>query len=68
MSLDAILEEIVQLQNVSTRLEELAEFHPPMSEALLQIAGTIRRTATLLAVVMAAKTGGMDGNTFPDLA
>ena len=68
MSLKAILEEVVQLQNVSTRLEELAEHHPLMTEALLQIAGTLRRTASLLAIVVATKTGGVDGNTFPDLA
>jgi hypothetical protein len=59
MSLDAILEEVVQLQNVSTRLEELAEFHPLMSEALLQIAGTLRRTVSLLAVVVATKQAGL---------
>jgi hypothetical protein len=50
MPLDAILREVDQLQNVSTRLEGLADQPPPMSEALLTIAGSVRDTATVLAV------------------
>ena len=51
----AILREVDQLHNVSTRLEELAEQHLPMSEALLTIAGSVRDTATVLAVLVVAK-------------
>jgi hypothetical protein len=55
MPFEAILHEVDQLHNVSTRLEGLAEQHPPVSEALLTIAGSVRNTATLLAVVVATK-------------
>jgi hypothetical protein len=34
----------------------LAELHPPVSDALLRIAGNVRSTAALLAVVVAYKT------------
>jgi len=36
-----------------------------MSDALLRIAGNVRSTATLLAVVVATKLHGADGNAFP---
>ena len=55
MAFDAILDEVDQLHNVSTRLEGLAEQHPPMSEALVRIAGNFRSTATILAVLVATK-------------
>jgi hypothetical protein len=55
MAFDAILDEVDQLHNVSTRLEGLAEQHPPMSEALVRIAGNVRSTATILAVLVATK-------------
>ena len=55
MQLDAILHEVDQLHNVSTRLEGLADQHPPISEALLTIAGSVRDTATVLAVLVMAK-------------
>ena len=55
MPFAAILREVDQLHNVSTRLEELAEQHLPMSEALLTIAGSVRDTATVLAVLVVAK-------------
>jgi len=35
MLFEAILREVDDLQDVSTRLERLAEQHPPMSEALV---------------------------------
>jgi len=50
-----ILREVDQLHSVSTRLEGLAETHQPLSEALLTIAGSVRNTATILAVLVAAK-------------
>ena len=55
MVFEAILDEVDQLQNVSTRLEGLAEQHPTVSEALVTIAGNVRSTATILAVLVATK-------------
>ena len=54
--LEAILNEVDQLQGVSTRLEGLAEQYPPVTEALMTVAGSVRRTATVLAVVAAVKS------------
>ncbi|MGA9511580.1 MAG: hypothetical protein WBV55_23360 [Candidatus Sulfotelmatobacter sp.] len=55
MPFAAILREVDQLHSVSTRLEGLAEQHAPISEALLTIAGNVRNTATVLAVLIVAK-------------
>jgi hypothetical protein len=55
MPFEAILQEVEQLHNVGTRLEGLAEQHPLVSDALITIAGSVRNTATILAVVIAAK-------------
>jgi uncharacterized ferredoxin-like protein len=55
MPFQAILHEVDQLHNVSTRLEELAEQHPTVSAALLTIAESVRNTATILAVLVATK-------------
>ena len=65
MPFEAILEEVDQLRNVSTRLKGLAEHHPPVSDELIKIAGNVRSTATLLAVVVATKLHGRDGHNFP---
>jgi hypothetical protein len=51
----AILDEVDQLHNVSTRLEALAERHPLVSEPLTTIAASVRNTATLLEVLVATK-------------
>jgi hypothetical protein len=56
MVFEAILNEVDQLHSVSTRLEGLAEQHPPVSKALTTIAGSVRNTATILAVVVATKS------------
>jgi hypothetical protein len=64
MAFKAILDEVEQLHNVSTRLEGLAEVHPPVSNELLSIAGNVRSTATILAVLVATKLHTADGNTF----
>ena len=56
MGFEAILDEVDQLHNVSARLEGLAEQHPPVSEALITIAGNVRGTATRLAVLVATKS------------
>jgi hypothetical protein len=55
MAFEAILDEVTQLHSVSTRLERLAELHLP---ALLRIAGNVRSTATILAVLVATKLHG----------
>ncbi|MBZ5532948.1 MAG: hypothetical protein LAO20_16080 [Acidobacteriia bacterium] len=55
MAFDAILTEVEQIHGVSTRLEDLAELHPPVSEALVTIARSLRNTATILAVLVATK-------------
>ena len=56
MPLEAILREVEQLHGVSNRLEGFAENHPQVSEALITIAGSVRSTATVLAVLVATKT------------
>lgn len=55
MAFEAILHEVEQLHQVSKRLDGLAEQHPPVSEALLTIAGSVRNTAAVLAVLVATK-------------
>jgi hypothetical protein len=65
MPFAAILNEVTQLNNIGTRLEDLAEQHPPVSEALTRIAVSIRSTASLLAVFVATKMPGLDGDTLP---
>jgi hypothetical protein len=55
MALEAILHEVEQLRQVGNRLEGLAEEHPPVSSALLTIAGSVRNAATLLGVLVATK-------------
>lgn len=55
MAFEAILNEVDELHSVSARLEGLAEDHLPMSEALLSVAGNVRGSATVLAVLVATK-------------
>ena len=64
MAFEAILDEVDQLHNVSTRLEGLAEQHPPVEEALMTIAGNVRSTATVLAVLVAIKLQRGEGSAF----
>ena len=56
MAFEAILAEVEQLHNVSDRLEALADEHPPVSEALLTISGSVRNTATVLEVLVVTRT------------
>jgi hypothetical protein len=51
----AILQEAQQLYNVSDRLDSLARQHPLVSEALINISGSVRNTATLLEVLYSTK-------------
>jgi hypothetical protein len=53
---EAILNEVDQLQSVSARLDELAEQNPPVTEVLMTIADSVRKTATVLAVVAVVKS------------
>jgi hypothetical protein len=55
MPFQAILREVDQLHNVSTRLEALAEQHPFLSEPLITVAENVRNTATFLEVLVATK-------------
>lgn len=61
MSSDAILSEVEVLNGASLRLEELAEHTPLLITALLTIAGNVRSSATLLAVLVATRLRGKDG-------
>ncbi|MGB7846253.1 MAG: hypothetical protein WBL63_11600, partial [Candidatus Acidiferrum sp.] len=53
--LEALLNEVDQLHGVSTRLEALAKQHPPLSFALLSIAGTVRNAAVILKLLVATR-------------
>ncbi len=55
MPLNAILQEARHLHGVSDRLDVLAADHPPVSEALITISGSVRNTATLLEVLVVTK-------------
>ena len=61
MPSNAILREVIQLYNVSDRLDLLAEEHPLVSEALITISGSVRNTATLLEVLVAMKMPPFSG-------
>jgi hypothetical protein len=53
---ELILNEVDQLKSVSARLEGLADQHPPFTEALMTVAGNIRNTATVLAVLVEVRS------------
>jgi hypothetical protein len=61
MHSNAILLEVQQLYNVSDRLDTLADQNPAISEALISISGSVRNTATLLAVLVAMKMATVAG-------
>jgi hypothetical protein len=63
MAFEAILDEVDQLNLAGDRIEELAEHHPPVSEALISIAGNVRSTATVLALLVETKLRGCDGHS-----
>ncbi len=62
MAFEAIMAEVHQLNLASDRIEGLAEHHVPVSEALISIAGNVRATATVLAVLVETKLRGGDGD------
>jgi hypothetical protein len=51
-----ILKEVHQLNNVSARLELLANQNPAVEEALMSISGNVRNTATVLEVLAIIRT------------
>ena len=57
----AILHEIQQLYNVSDRLDSLARQRPLVSETLITISGSVRKTATLLEMMIATKMAPVSG-------
>jgi hypothetical protein len=63
MALQAILDEVDLLNLASDRIEGLASHHPPVSEALISIAGNVRTAATVLAVLVETKLRGREGRT-----
>jgi hypothetical protein len=62
MAFEAILDEVDQLNFAGDRIEGLAEHHLPVSEALISIAGNVRATATVLAVLVETKLRNVDGH------
>jgi hypothetical protein len=66
MAFEAIMEEVDQLNLAGDRIEGLAEHHPIVSEALVTIAGNVRSTATVLAVLVQTKLRLGDGHGKPN--
>ena len=58
MGVEAILREVEHLNGVGTRLEGLADEHPPMSEGLIGVAGSVRGAATILSLLVSTKSDG----------
>ena len=65
MPFEAILDEVEQLHGVGGRLEALADVHPDVFQELLAVAGNVRNTATVLAVLVATKMKNGDGTSQP---
>jgi hypothetical protein len=65
MAFEAIMAEVDQLNLAGDRIEGLAGHHLPVSEALLSIAGNVRATATVLAVLVETRLRNGHGNGFP---
>ena len=65
MAFEAIMDEVDQLNLAGDRIEGLAEHHPIVSEALVTIAGNVRSTATVLAVLIETRLRGGDGRGKP---
>jgi hypothetical protein len=53
---EGILREVNQLNNVSDRLESLANQNPSVEDALLSVSGNVRNTATALEVLALIKS------------
>jgi hypothetical protein len=55
MPFDLLLEEVENLNGVSTRIQRLADEHAVLTTELLAIAESVRNTAVLLAVIVATR-------------
>ena len=55
MALESILQEVDQLNLAGDRIEGLAEHHPSVTEALITIAGNVRGSAMVLALLVETK-------------
>jgi hypothetical protein len=53
---EVILNEVDQLNGVSARLGGMADHNPPFTETLMSVAGNIRNTANVLAVLVAVRS------------
>ena len=62
MAFEAIMAEVDQLELSGDRIEALAEHHPVVEEALITIAGNVRGSATILALLVKTKLRRGDGN------
>jgi hypothetical protein len=62
MAFEAIMNEVDQLNRAGDRIEGLADNHLSVSEALISIAGNVRSTATVLAVLVETKLRNGDGH------
>jgi hypothetical protein len=65
MAFETTMAEVEQLNLAGDRIEGLAEHHLPVSKALISIAGNVRATATVLAVLVETKLRRYDGNGSP---
>jgi hypothetical protein len=65
MAFEAIMEEVDQLNLAGDRIEGLAVHHAPVSQALIIIAGNVRSTATVLALLVETKLRDGNGQRFP---
>jgi hypothetical protein len=65
MTFENILQEVGQLNNVSERLQLLADQNPFVEDALMSISGSVRNTATALEVLalIRNKSNGLQKNT-----
>jgi hypothetical protein len=55
MAFEELMDEVDQLNLAGDRIEGLADHHQPVSEALITIAGNVRSTATVLALLVETK-------------
>jgi len=65
MAVEAIMAEVNHLNQAGDRIEALAEHHPVVEEALITIAGNVRGSATILALLVETKLGGGDDHARP---
>ena len=58
MAFEAILYEVEQPYSAGDRIKAPAENHPPVSEALMTIAGSVQSSATVFALLVETKLRG----------